>query len=171
MKSSRVLPSIFAAFAVLAIAIYFLNPLGIPTWDPRGRLLGVIPYRLPSDSMAPTITRGSLLIACTGSYLRAAPAVGDIIVFRAPPPMSVPYVKRVVAIAGDSVSFSGSRFLRNQLVQSEPYIDPNHRYDELALQVPAGTVFVAGDNREHSLDSRHFGPLPTSAIIGKVCRF
>jgi signal peptidase I len=85
--------------------------------------------------------------------------------------MRVPYVKRVVAIAGDSVEFTGSQFLRNNIPQSEPYIAPNHNYDDLSLVVPAGSVFVAGDNREHSLDSRQFGPLPTSSIIGKVCKY
>jgi signal peptidase I len=151
--------------------MYLLNPLGVHSWDPRGRILGVIPYRVPAESMAPTLKSNDYVLACTGAYRNAPPKVGDVVVFWTPPEFKVPYVKRVVAVAGDTVELRGNEFLRNGIPQAEPYVSPEHDYDEQApTQIPEGFLFVMGDNREHSMDSRHFGPIPTNQIIGEICK-
>jgi signal peptidase I len=169
MKLKRALAYTASTLAFAVVAIYVWNPLHVPSWDPRGRVLGVIPYRMPATSMLPTIPRNHFVVACTASYWNAVPAVGDIIVFKSPPEFEVPYVKRVVALAGDRVEFRGDQYIRNGVVRNEPYLQPDHNYESLETVVPEASVFVAGDNREHSMDSRHFGPVPTCYIIGKLC--
>jgi signal peptidase I len=171
MKLARLLIFIAVVIPLIVVGTYLWNPLNTPTSDPRGRILGVIPYRMPSESMRPTLPPGSLLVACTGAYLRSGPEVGDIVVFFPPPPEEKsPYVKRIVAVAGDAVHFDDGRFTRNGVTPREPFLAPGpDQAGVFESQVPAGFVFVAGDNRAHSLDSRHFGPIPISSIIGKVC--
>ena len=156
---------------VLIIATYAWNPSGVPSWDPRARLLGFIPYRVPSESMVPTMVPGAMFVACTGAEIRAQPAIGDIVVFLPPPPEEQSaYVKRIVAVGGDSVLFEGGRFSRNGVVQIEKFVVPGTDQEgRFEAKVPKGFVFVAGDNRAHSLDSRHFGPIAASSIIGKAC--
>ncbi|OGT56485.1 MAG: signal peptidase I [Gammaproteobacteria bacterium RIFCSPHIGHO2_12_FULL_63_22] len=167
---TRVILAIAALIPLAALSIYALNPLGVPSQDPRGRLLGVIPYRESSDSMLPTIARGEIVVACTGSYAWSQPARGDIVAFWTPPELESAYVKRIVAIAGDTVEFRAGRYLLNGIVQDEPYVEGVDDLPDMpAAQVPADSVFVAGDNRAHSYDSRFFGPVQVSTIIGKMC--
>lgn len=172
MKPARILLHFCWIVPALLVALYFANPSGTPTWDPRGRVLGVIPYRVPSVSMAPSLPKGSLVVVCTWIDRDRPPERGDVIVFRAPGDRAAPYLKRVVGIAGDRVAFEGHRFLRDGVVQNEPYAVYEDIPDDVpfSAQVPAGHVFVAGDNRMRSEDSRHFGPVPVGDIVGKVCR-
>lgn len=168
MKLSRLALLASAAIAVAAISVYVWNPFSVPSWDPRARVLGVIPYRVPSASMSPTLSAGDFVLACTVS--RSDVRVGDIVVFLGPPELEVAYLKRVLALGGDTVEFADSDFLLNGVRVREPYLQPGQTYDASgALRVPTGTVFVAGDNRDHSVDSRHFGPIALTSIIGRVC--
>lgn len=170
MKLSRVLLYLIWVIPGILLIVYFLNPLGVPTWDPRGRVLGVIPYRVPASSMAPTHSVGSFVLACTWAYTRSKPALGDVIVFWPPVGPSTPYVERIVGIGGDTLQFSDGALVRNGVEQNEPYLMPDAtRGDDHRSSVPQGHVFVAGDNRSNSYDSRHFGAISDSAIIGKIC--
>ena len=117
-----------------------------------------VPSRVPS------------LLACTWAYARSPPAPGDVIVFWAPNDPGTPYVKRIVGIGGDTVQFADGALVRNGVEQHEPYLMPGAtRGDDHRSSVPQGHVFVAGDNRSNSLDSRHFGPVPNHAIVGRIC--
>lgn len=170
MKLSRVLLYLIWVIPGILLIVYFLNPLGVPTWDPRGRVLGVIPYRVPASSMAPTYPARSFVLACTWAYARSTPALGDVIVFWPPTDPGTPYVKRIVGIGGDTVQFADGALERNGVEQHEPYLMPGPaRGDDHRSSVPQGHVFVAGDNRSNSRDSRHFGPVPNDAIIGRIC--
>ena len=170
MTFSRVLLySAATAFAAI-LAIYAWNPTGARSWDPRGRLFGVIPYRMPADSMAPTITNGSVITACTGAYLHAKPVVGDIVAFVSPRD-GLANVKRIVAVGGDKIEFRGDHILLNGVRQTERFIQAANDSPGMdAITVPQGSIFVAGDNRPHSFDSRYFGPVQTLSIIGKLCQ-
>lgn len=170
MKASRLLLHLCWALPTAALALYVINPAGVPTWDPRGRLLGVIPYRVPADSMAPTIRNGSLVAACTWAYVRSTPERGDVIVFRPPHDPATPYLKRVVGLAGEEVRLEDGKLFIDGVLQEEPYTHPHDSMDEVfSATVPDAHVFVAGDNRSRSYDSRHFGPIPLSDVVGKVC--
>lgn len=171
VKAARTFLAVCALIPLGAIVVYVWNPLGVPDWDPRGRILGVIPYRVPSQSMAPTLDLNSMVVACTGAYLNAKPRVGDIIVFWPPARNEGVYLKRIVGVPGDQVVLDGLDFLRNGVRQVEPYAVKGPDYPEsFSTKVPEGTVFVMGDNRDNSVDSRHFGPVPETSIIGKVCK-
>lgn len=120
--------------------------------------------------MTPTYSDGSLVAACTWAYLQSTPERGDVVVFWPPNSRNAPYLKRVIGLAGDEIAFKDGNFFLNGLLQNEPYTNPEGRLEEeLETIVPEAHVFVAGDNRSRSYDSRHFGPIPVSDVIGKIC--
>jgi signal peptidase I len=104
------------------------------------------------------------------------PARRDVVVFDPPPlfwdltsrqPDGEAVIKRVVAIAGDTVEVrAGGVLYVNGERQEEPFTNEQADYVLDPLKVPAGSVFVLGDNRNHSFDSHYWGFLPTKNIIG-----
>lgn len=138
----------------------------------------VEPYVVPTGSMESTIQVGDQLLAQkVTTLLGADPAVGDIVVFENPEAGSdhEVLIKRVVATSGQSVSFADGKLL----VDGEPMDEPYAQGASQALPVqadgvsvaypytvPEGCVWVMGDNRENSADSRYFGPVPCDSVIG-----
>ncbi len=133
-------------------------------------------YRITNDAMAPTILKGDGIVANMWYYNTHAPTRGDVVVIAAPPFGSLA-VKRVVALAGDRIERNPQSISPNTPVP-DPYLGPVSG-DEKALdkpsslpadevRVPAGDVFVMGDNRDHSYDSRYYGFLSLNRIKGKV---
>jgi signal peptidase I len=78
------------------------------------------------------------------------------------------YVKRIVGLPGDAVAISDGQVLVNSLAVKEPYVSKRDRSNLAEITVPAGAYFVLGDNRGESDDSRAFGPVARSAIIGRA---
>jgi signal peptidase I len=102
---------------------------------------------------------------------------GDVVVLEPPVAHPEPYIKRVVALPGEHVSFADGRVYVDGVLLDEPYIDgavTECRPGDVAgadpcdLTVPAGSVYVLGDNRRNSLDSRVFGPVPVSDLDGEA---
>jgi len=130
-------------------------------------------FRVSSDSMAPTFSSGDKIFADETYYAHHPIADGDLIVFRH---NDFILVKRVTAMAGETVAITNGTVLRNGLALNEPYIQhsgPPLTYADTvpARVVPAGELFVTGDNRDHSLDSRlpdEFGVVKTSDVVGKA---
>jgi signal peptidase I len=154
-------------------------------------LLAVIPdggfstYRVDSSSMEPTLhcaagpgclqLRPDEVLVSKFIYDVSSVNRGDIIVFHTPGEASrdwrsILLIKRVVAVGGDKIAENRGRIFVNNRLLSEPYIRPNYRDHRSfkTVRVPSGTYFVLGDNRERSRDSRDFGPVRRSAIIGKA---
>lgn len=78
------------------------------------------------------------------------------------------WIKRVVGLPGDVIEFKDEKLVRNGKVVDEPYIaEKMDFFSEEKITVPAGSIFVMGDNRNHSKDSRYIGCIPFSHIIGK----
>lgn len=133
---------------------------------------------IPSLSMAPTLDIGDRLVIEKVSYHLHSPRRGDIVVFRPPSPAvqgqwgvdpSVPWIKRVVGLPGDRLSFEAGRLYVNGKRVPEPYVHAARAgYTLHERSVPAGSVFVLGDNRGHSIDSATWGPLPLRNIIGRA---
>jgi len=106
------------------------------------------------------------------------PEQGDIIVFRYPENPRQDFIKRCVAVAGQTVEIKNKELYVDGIRQVEPYvihIDPKvfpaeitHRDNFGPFKVPEGTLFMMGDNRDNSHDSRFWGPLPVNLIKGKA---
>ncbi len=99
---------------------------------------------------------------------------GDIVVFMPPgaAPGSTPFIKRVIGLPGDTLDIrNGHVFINGQEI-SEPYVFPGQTTEPLGGQdhwvVPANSLFVMGDHRENSSDSRVFGPVPIANVIGRA---
>jgi signal peptidase I len=107
-------------------------------------------------------------------YPFGQPERGDIIVFNPPTPSVKPYVKRVIGLPGETITFRNGYVYVDGERLDEEYIDgpitgcerPQHRYCEVT--VPEGHIFVLGDNRDNSSDSRYFGVVSIDAIIGEA---
>jgi signal peptidase I len=128
----------------------------------------VKPYTIPSPSMEPTLGLGDRVLVDRLSYHFRSPKPGDIIVFHPPKTESKePFIKRVVAVAGDTVSVHDGRLWVNGVVQDEPYIKEYPILGEFSeVTVDADCVWVMGDNRNDSSDSRVFGEVPQKNIVG-----
>jgi signal peptidase I len=131
------------------------------------RALVLEPVVVPTDSMAPTIEPGEHLVVRHGLGV-GDPVAGDVVLLEAPTGQLM--VKRVVAVGGQRVGIRDGRLVVDGTVQAEPYTDPD-AIDSVyfgPVDVPAGQVFVLGDNRFGSEDSREYGSVPLSAVEGKV---
>jgi signal peptidase I len=118
------------------------------------------------SSMEPNLHAGEYLIISKMVYLFRSPQRGDVVV--AYPPFGVPWIKRVIAVPGDTVEIkNGALYLNGQRIE-EPYLNEPIRYTFSPQLIPAGYYFVLGDNRNPSVDSHLAGPLPRTSIIGKA---
>ena len=132
------------------------------------RLFALQPYIIPSSSMEPAIIPGDRILVNRLAYKFWAPSRGDIVVFAFPKDPSRTFVKRVIAVEGETVELRDNQVLINGLVLKEPYLKSGD-YPPFGPQtVPKDKVFVLGDNRRYSGDSREWGLLPQSYLIGKA---
>jgi len=135
-------------------------------------------YSIPSGSMIPTLQIGDRILVDKLSYHLHAVHRGDVIVF-ATPPKEIPVlmvndlVKRVIGLPGETIS-SGPRsevFINGKLID-QPWLTASARNDPgppiRKQKIPAGEVFVMGDNRGSSDDSRFIGPIKESLIVGRA---
>jgi signal peptidase I len=152
----------------------------------------VQPYRVEGTSMEPNLHSGQFLLVNKavyfhiddevlgkylpflrrpdGSpfYLFHPPERGDVVVFRFPREPSRDFVKRVIAVPGETVEVrNGVVFVNGQRLQ-EPYLRDRASYNFGPEKVPADNFFVLGDNRDNSSDSHVWGMVPTEMIIGKA---
>jgi signal peptidase I len=128
-------------------------------------------FRVPSESMVPTLEVGDRFLANKFVYRLWEPERGDVIVFRSVEGGDEDLVKRVVAVAGDEVAVENGVLRVNGVTQSEPYTNKGFPDDGSFFgptRVPEGEVFVMGDNRANSRDSRFFGPVPLENIEGEA---
>jgi signal peptidase I len=130
-------------------------------------------FRIDGNAMVPALHSGDEVLVDPEAYANRAPERGDVIVFNPPVAAEKPYIKRVVAVGGDTVEIKQDRYVYvNGVKQEEPYIQGG--ITECAVRmcdpatVPEGSVYVLGDNRRNSADSRIFGPVDIDSIIGKA---
>ena len=136
------------------------------------------PMRIPSPSMSPTLQVYDRVLTNKLAYDFADPERRDLVVFESVDPRKDDrLVKRVVGLPGDRISLQNGRLLVNGVPQNEPYVKKNGPVPQRMLPytedfgpvlVPEGHVFVMGDNRNNSRDSRFFGPVPTGNLVGEV---
>jgi len=134
------------------------------------RSFAVASFYIPSGSMEPTLLESDRLIADRLSYtfhLRE-PQRGDIIIFRFPNDPKVDYIKRVIALPGETVEIHNRQVYVNGESLSEDYTAEAPRYDMPPREVPDGEYFVLGDNRNRSRDSHIWGFVPEANLVGEA---
>ncbi len=120
-------------------------------------------YRIPTESMVPTLEVGDRVLANKFVYRFTEPERRDIVVFDSvDEDDDQTLIKRVVGVAGDEIQVQGGVLYVNDEAQEEPYLNDADQSRGFygPTVVPEGHIFVMGDNRGNSADSRVFGPLP-----------
>jgi signal peptidase I len=138
----------------------------------------VQPFWIPSQSMEPTLhgcpgCNPDRLLVDKLSYHLHSVHRGDVVVFTRPPAApstDADLVKRVIGLPGETVQGSGGVVYVNNRALTEPYVAKacDGTRDFGPTTVPAGDLFVMGDNRCDSLDSRIFGPIAQSTVVGRA---
>ena len=124
--------------------------------------------------MEPTLETGEFFLADASYYRGRAPMRGEVVVYRHPKQTEVRSIKRIIAVEGDRIAIKGGHAMVNGITIEEPYLEEcadGSVSDMPEVQVPAGHVFVLGDNRANSVDSRDtlaHGPVPLANLIGRV---
>ncbi len=138
-------------------------------------------YFIPSVSMEPTLQVGDHILVLKAAYRFTSPATGDVIVFKAPPqehqscqdPQVQDLVKRIIGLPGQTIS-SGTGAARNTIyINGKPLAQPWQHTAQIGSAIRTQVIapnhyFVMGDNRPESCDSRVWGTVPRSDIIGKA---
>ncbi len=127
-------------------------------------------YVVDGPSMRPTLQSQERLVVNKFIYRFRAPQRGEVIVFRYPRDPSRDFIKRVIAVPGDTIEIKDGRVFVNQQLMNEPYILEKTLSDYPLSTVPEGHIFVMGDNRNNSEDSRFadVGFVPYDLIKGKA---
>lgn len=97
-----------------------------------------------------------------------APRRGEVIIFHFPRDLSRDFVKRVIGVSGDVVEIHSGKIKVNGIVLDEPYITHNGYTKDTRVEVPADSLYVLGDNRRASNDSRDWGFVPIENVVGKA---
>ena len=145
--------------------------------------LVVLNFRVDGESMLPNLDDGQMLLVNRNAYQFVdaggnryypfdPPERGDVIVFDPPTGSDKPYIKRIIGLPGEEVTFGdGNVFINGELL-AEDYIEERTRCgarsDNCDVIVPEGHVYVLGDHRNNSSDSRVFGPVPVENVVGKA---
>ncbi|MCZ7570197.1 MAG: signal peptidase I [Ardenticatenaceae bacterium] len=126
------------------------------------------PTRVDGTSMEPTLHNEERLVIEKISFRFHAPTRGDIIVFKLPGREHDPLIKRVVGVAGDVIAIRNGKVYIDGAELKEPYLDQLTPGYVSAQYVPPGYIFVLGDNRGASNDSRIFGLVPQEDLVGRA---
>lgn len=149
------------------------------------------PFYIPSESMLPTLEINDRVMVSKLSYRLGDIDRGDLVVFETGPDVRLSFpeaaiqavldalgirtsgredlIKRVVAVEGDEVEIAGNQVLVNGTAVGEPYLaSVVNMADMSARTIPEDHVWVMGDNRDASSDSRVFGPIEESAVVGQA---
>jgi signal peptidase I len=196
MKASAAKVSV-AVVLGLALVVYFWNPFDAPTWSLFGRFAGKEHFKLPNRGMEPTYAPGTPILICYDAFKNQRPRVNQIVVFRlpgsaedeslkrfaaanpsievrVPDVKNVLLLKRVAAVGGSTIEIRASVLLVDGHVVTSPFWwagESSSPYSTTLAptKVPEDSYFALGDNLEQSIDSRRFGPVPFSNVVGGLC--
>ena len=169
-KDSRSTMRSWVGFAIMIIVVVGLVALL--------RTFVFVPYEIPSGSMEQTIKTGDMVFSEKMSYYFRTPGRGDIVTFNDPEVAGRTLIKRVIAVGGQSVDLiDGSVYVDAQKLD-EPYTSGKESYPlshtasgvdvTFPYTVPEGHLWVMGDNRTASQDSRYFGSIPIDSVTGRA---
>ena len=134
-------------------------------------VLATIFVRIPQVdgiSMAPTIPSGAIVVteSLSGNFL--PPRRGEIVAFTLDISRRETYIKRVIALPGDRIGIDNGAVFVNGVRIHEPFVRFHDSRSMPTIVVPPGKLFVLGDDRAHSEDSRFFGPIAESQVTGRA---
>ena len=132
----------------------------------------VRPYKFPSISMEPTLFPGDYFLVDMKIYKTAKPKRGDVIVFEYPKDPAKEFVKRVMAMEGEKVEIIRNKIYINDQLMDDPWghftIPRSSIADYGPVRIPESSLFVLGDNRDNSQDSRFWGFVNIRKVKGKI---
>ena len=141
---------------IVAVAIFIVSRTAIQSFV----VVGV--------SMEPSFEEGQRLLINKAVYRFREPQRGDVIVFHPPTNQRTDYIKRIVALPGDTVEIRGEAVYINGSKLYEPYIEDPPNYTLGEKKIPANNYFVLGDNSASSRDSRYWGFVERKSLRGKA---
>jgi len=158
-KRNRLVREIVETIVLTALMFFVINQV-LQNYDVEG------------PSMEPSLHTQERIMVDKISYLFHTPNRGDVVVFVAPPHPTMNYVKRIVAVPGDTITIKGNTVIVDGKTLLEPYVSPNYQGNPyppvINLVVPPGDYYVLGDDRANSSDSRDWGFVPRKDIIGRA---
>lgn len=133
-------------------------------------------FKIPSGAMLPTLQIGDYILVDKGTYKTHEPLRGDVVVFPYPKDPQKTFIKRIVGLPGETISIQKKQVFINETALKEPYIHFSDtsgkqlpRRDMLdPVTIPTNGYFMLGDNRDQSHDSRFWGPVARSEILGQA---
>ncbi len=144
----------------VAIALAVLIAVGIRTFL-------FVPYQVHGASMEPTLKGDELLIVNKLVYHLDEPDYGEIVVFHTSEERD--FIKRVIGLPGDHIVIRDGKVYRNDKLLTEPYIyEQMNTNIEEDIIVPPSQIYVMGDNRNNSKDSRRIGPVLVDKVVGRA---
>ncbi|OIN89131.1 signal peptidase I [Candidatus Beckwithbacteria bacterium CG1_02_47_37] len=134
------------------------------------------PHQVKGSSMYDNFHDGEYLLTDKVTYRFRSPERGDVVVFKAPQNEDYDYIKRIIALPGDTVKISGGQvFVNNTLINESGFLDARitthaglYAKEGQNVTIPAAEYFVMGDNRNNSSDSREWGPVPAANLVGRT---
>lgn len=125
-------------------------------------------YRIESHSMQPNFFEGEFILVNKLAFKLGEPTRGEVIVFHNPGNIEEDYIKRVIGLPGDVVEIREQTIYINGQELAEPYATNPFRDNYGPETIPPNHLFVMGDNRGNSSDSRRIGPIPEDLIVGQA---
>ena len=126
-------------------------------------------YRIESHSMEPSFYEGEFILVNKLAYRLGAPERGDVLVFHNPGNPDEDYIKRIIGLPGDTVEIRDGDVIINGKILDEPFPHretPSTPFEQIVIE--PDHLFVIGDNRPSSSDSRVFGQLSEDLVVGKA---
>ncbi|HUV75272.1 MAG TPA: signal peptidase I [Dehalococcoidales bacterium] len=146
----------FLITTILAVVIFLLLQASFQT------------FVIYMSSMEPNFQEGQRLVVNKAVYILGDPQRGDVVIFDAPGNRTGDYIKRAIALPGDTVEVKEGTVYINGSKADEPYIKDSPSYTLESQKIPANMYFVLGDNRNNSDDSHNGWLVPRQNIIGKA---
>lgn len=160
--------------AVLIIGSFVIQPI---TSNAIKKYI-VQAYKIPAGSLKPTLLVGDQILTKTGLYVSTGVQKGDIVIFPYPEDPSKDFIKRIVAVGGETIEIKEKKVYINDELIHEPYIINSDkrvipgnftpRDNMPSIKIPDDSLFVMGDNRDNSYDSRFWGFVKKSSVTGKA---
>ena len=167
-------PRVALAVAAAVVVAGVLVPLGFLSFSGGDRPVGgsdhrTITVKVVSEAMAPTLAVGQDVVVDVDAYLDAPPRRGDVIAYHSEVAPGLTFLKRVIGLPGERIEQRDGAIYVDGAKLVEPYVGDRDAASLGPWTVEAGHLFVAGDNRANSNDSRYsLGQVPLDAVIGKV---